>query len=454
MLVLAILFTMASFPATAAAKNPKRVKIFTTGDSLTAGVWYPNAYRYFIYENLIKDGGVFEFIGPKTGGDFRVNEMYRKHGGVGGAIIGCAEDYEWTGSMWTTSSWNVTTENGIYIRSSGNKNSLHYRLFAGSDGSNDYTKTEYGNYVKEADIVIMYIGLNDYYDTHANGISADVEHVIERYCTLIDRVYEINPDVSLYVCALNELDYIRGYNLKPGDSGYQNSVFKFNELLMGDVVDSYKAKGYKIAGIDLNQPEYKLVIGVDNPEDDAHPNESGNRKIGTCMYKAIRDEVLELNKQESDVEYNPVRVTGITLSKTSANLTIGKKLKLAQNSYMPVVIPTNAEIITTLYSSSNESVATVNKDGEVIAVSEGTATIYATALDSLRPGATKITATCEVTVTLHPVETPPSPSQPEPTPEQPSVQVKRPSRPFNSSKNTSSVHMLHIWQSTPTMQIK
>ena len=395
-LVVCMMMTFASFPASAAAKNPKRVKIFTMGDSFTAGINSPNAYRYFIYENLVRDGGVFEFIGPKTSGDFRVSDMYRKHGGVGAAIIGCADDFEWNGQSWVNKSWNVTTESGIYVRSSGNKNSLYYRLTAGSDGSDDYTKTEYGNYVKQADIVIMYIGLNDYYDAHANGISADIELVKERYYALVDRIYEINPSVSLYVCSLNEVDYIRGYNLKPGDPAYKHSVFKFNEFVLGDVVATYKAKGLKIAGIDLNQPEYRMVIGVDNPEDDAHPNESGNRKIGTAMYKAIKDEVLTLNAQESDTPNNSARVTNLSLSRTSANLMTGINLKLTAT-----VTPANADIITTLYSSSNESVATVDANGRVTAVGMGTATIYATSLDSLRPGATEIKTACKVTVIPH-----------------------------------------------------
>ena len=113
-LVVCMMLTLASFPATAATTNPKRVKIFTMGDSFTAGICEPNAYRYYIYENLIQDGGVFEFIGPSTSGDYRVTSLYNKHGGVGGAVIGCANDYKWNGSSWVTNAWS-TVSNGITI---------------------------------------------------------------------------------------------------------------------------------------------------------------------------------------------------------------------------------------------------------------------------------------------------------------------------------------------------
>ena len=137
MLVAAMLFTMTSFTVSAAAKNPKRVKIFTMGDSFTAGVNSPNAYRYFIYENLVRDGGVFEFIGPKTSGDFRVTDMYRKHGGVGAATIGCADDFEWNGQTWVNKSWNVETLIKAcrdYIKATGRRISFEYALI---DGVND-----------------------------------------------------------------------------------------------------------------------------------------------------------------------------------------------------------------------------------------------------------------------------------------------------------------------------
>ena len=83
-----------------------------------------------------------------------------------------------------------------------------------------------------------------------------------------------------------------------------------------------------------------------------------------------------------------VKVTGITLNKTSATLDIGKTLTLKAT-----IKPTNASNKNITWSSDNTSVATV-KDGIVTTKKVGTATITATAAD----GSGK-KATCTITVT-------------------------------------------------------
>ena len=44
-LVCAMMLTLASFPVTAKATNPYRVKIMTIGDSITQGTVNQNSYR-------------------------------------------------------------------------------------------------------------------------------------------------------------------------------------------------------------------------------------------------------------------------------------------------------------------------------------------------------------------------------------------------------------------------
>ena len=84
----------------------------------------------------------------------------------------------------------------------------------------------------------------------------------------------------------------------------------------------------------------------------------------------------------------PVAVTGITVSPTSFEIEAGKSASLTAN-----VIPTDAEDKTVEWTSSDESVATVDANGRVRGVSVGTATITATTNDG------GYTASCEVTVT-------------------------------------------------------
>ena len=396
LMALAMVLTFASFPAMAEpAANPKRVKIMTIGDSITQGTVNQNAYRYAIYENLIQDGAVFQFIGPFTSADFRVsatNKLYNGHGGMGGAVIGCANDYKWNGSSWVTSSWTMTDPlNGKTLTYSGTKNSVHYRLFAGSDGTNNIDKTEYGPYVKEADIVTILIGYNDYF---GDVLSKDIEGSMSRYETIVDRIFEMNPDVSVYVIGLHAISSLKGHTAVEGTDeyivqsyrGYNDRLEAFPEYYME------KNPGTKVSFISLD--EANVVASVDTPVGDIHPNAIGDAKIGNIIYEGIKDEVLALNEQSSDEVYNPTRVTSVSLDKSSITLKKGENFTVAST-----IAPSDAEVITVLYSSSNESVATIDHYGRVTAVGAGTATIYATALDSLRPNSTEIKAAMSVTVT-------------------------------------------------------
>ena len=80
-----------------------------------------------------------------------------------------------------------------------------------------------------------------------------------------------------------------------------------------------------------------------------------------------------------------IEVTGITLDKTTATLTVGDNLTLTAT-----VAPANATDKTVTWTSSDAAVATVDATGKVTAVKAGTATITANAGEK--------TATCTVTV--------------------------------------------------------
>ena len=88
-----------------------------------------------------------------------------------------------------------------------------------------------------------------------------------------------------------------------------------------------------------------------------------------------------------EITVNAVAVTGITLDKEAIQLKVGKTTKLTAT-----VEPDNATDKTVVWSSGDETVATVSEDGTVTAVAEGTATITAGTPDGAQ------TATCTVTV--------------------------------------------------------
>ena len=82
----------------------------------------------------------------------------------------------------------------------------------------------------------------------------------------------------------------------------------------------------------------------------------------------------------------PKPVTGVTLNKTSTTITVGRSETLTAT-----VLPANAANKSVSWSSSNPSVATVDSNGTVTAVADGTATITVTTADGGK------TATCTVT---------------------------------------------------------
>ena len=87
-------------------------------------------------------------------------------------------------------------------------------------------------------------------------------------------------------------------------------------------------------------------------------------------------------------EHSTVKVTGITLNETKAELKIGESLQLTAT-----VAPDNAADKEVVWSTSDASVAKVSETGLVEAVALGTAVITATAHDG-----SEVTAQCAITV--------------------------------------------------------
>jgi LPXTG-motif cell wall-anchored protein len=112
------------------------------------------------------------------------------------------------------------------------------------------------------------------------------------------------------------------------------------------------------------------------------------------------DEALEVYiKKLGDVNYSvegrivvgkevqEVKVTGVSLDKTTAELKINESLELKAS-----ILPSDATNKEVTWTSSDEKVAKVDENGKVIAVGEGKATITVTTKDG------DFKATCEVTV--------------------------------------------------------
>lgn len=107
----------------------------------------------------------------------------------------------------------------------------------------------------------------------------------------------------------------------------------------------------------------------------------------------IKKLLMNVGVQESQIRLNgessKINVTSITLSENSLNYAVGDSGKLTAT-----VSPSNATNSEVTWSSSNNQVATVDKDGNVNAVGEGSSVITCTSTD----GSNK-SAACNITVT-------------------------------------------------------
>ena len=119
---------------------------------------------------------------------------------------------------------------------------------------------------------------------------------------------------------------------------------------------------------------------------------SAGTAIITCMAKDGSDKKATCEVTVTDPtppKPSVVKVTKITLNKTTASVGKGKTMQLTAT-----VTPTNATNKAVTWKSSNTKIATVSSTGKVTAKSAGTVTITCTAKD----GSGK-KATCKVTVT-------------------------------------------------------
>ena len=123
----------------------------------------------------------------------------------------------------------------------------------------------------------------------------------------------------------------------------------------------------------------------------------GKNVTATCDIK-----VSEAEKPQPTPEPEPqptpqkVAATTITLDKTTANLKEGETVELKAT-----VGPENATDKSVTWTSSDDSVATVSKDGKVTAVKAGSVKITATAVSGKN-----VTAACDITVTQAEVKKP------------------------------------------------
>lgn len=146
-------------------------------------------------------------------------------------------------------------------------------------------------------------------------------------------------------------------------------------------------------------------VGAKGTKKASITGEPANTKVAKGKYKASYDDVdsNELSQRASELRdvseftTQPIKVTDVSLDKTTLSLDTGKTGQLKAT-----VAPANATNKGLNWASDNESIATVDSNGKVTAVKAGTANIKVGTKDGNK------SAQCKVTVTAKP--------EPEPEP--------------------------------------
>ncbi len=308
----------------------KRAKILMMGDSTTAGDGSEAAFRFSMYQKLYEEGCYFQLVGDQASADYRLTNAYNRHLAQGGR---------------TTDQLKDTYANNV------------------AGGKIDY------------DIAVITIGVNDLY----GGVTASTLRT--KYRSLLDTVFNDRPDAKVYFAELIWMPDLSSTNQSATDK------------VIAELVDEYKGKGY-----DITLLKHKENSGYVNTNKDHiitfgpsgnHPNHIGNAEIGLGYAAALKDAILEINKQPAPAgQAKVVDPTGVTLSKTDVTLKIDEQIKLQYT-----VSPSTSDVKSVVLSSSDPTVATVDFQGIITAHKAGTATITA------RVVGTNIKATCKVTVT-------------------------------------------------------
>ena len=219
--------------------------------------------------------------------------------------------------------------------------------------------------------------------------------------------YLLFDDLLSWDNAKRQCERMGGYLVTITSQDEQNAV---NKLLSGA-----KRRGYFLGASDLNgKSSFGWITG--------EPFNYTNWNPGEPSHSDGIEHYIELLNDEgrwNDISNSPLN-RGFILEKVITNkiqnvvinpTSLALKAKAASAQLKAIISPANATNKTVTWKSSNSSVATVDKNGKVTAVSNGTANITVTTQDGNK------TATCKLTVNI------PKPAEPTKpvTPDKPSV---------------------------------
>ncbi len=206
----------------------------------------------------------------------------------------------------------------------------------------------------DCDIYTLMIGINDY-------LGNEGTNAVSRYKELITTLLNEKPDAIIFCCSLAPT---------AGGNEYELSA------QMTNICAEFANQDKKVYSIDVFNAEGWKDGDCFYEGDTVHPNEKGNKIIGQTIGDAILDTVLEINDKGDSSYKSPTRVTELKVSKSSLELKA-----LEAKTVKATVKPSNAEVDTVIWTSSDDKIATVNYFGKIRGLKKGEATITATTLD-------------------------------------------------------------------------
>lgn len=210
----------------------------------------------------------------------------------------------------------------------------------------------------DADIYTFMIGINDYLG------NVDAANIPSRYREMLDSFLKLKPNAIVYCCSIT-----------PTREKVNGDDYDLNKQLP-TICSDYQNKGYKVYHIDTFNLDGWKENDCFYEKDTVHPNEHGNKTIGEKIGDAILDTVLEINDKGDNSAKSSARVTGISVNKNELTLET-----LEAETVKATISPSNAEVFTVLWRSSDPKIATVSNSGRIRGIKKGTATITAKSLD-------------------------------------------------------------------------
>ncbi len=236
-------------------KNP--VKIMPMGDSLTQGGDHNNsgAYRKPLGEMLDKSGLTYQFVGAHNWSKENITNGQVMQSGYGGIDV-----------------------------------------FGLEKKLPDMAKCD-------PDIILLMVGRND----NTRGITGEYfsDLLSER---LLDKLYEMFPDVTIYVGSIPPSRAKKANENSTGDNDEWILLEHLNDASVDKaqgitfeatkaMVEKRKANGDKIEFVDMRAEATGITYEDFAEQDFTHPLMSGYEKIATQWYNAIEKQAFELEKQ-------------------------------------------------------------------------------------------------------------------------------------------------------------